>query len=497
MNCAVKQRSQELGVRRQNKSSGLLPSILTADSWLLTSSLTRRSAFGLRPLLMFACLALTTLILPAATRGAEAGDDPPGAAPGVNVSAATTTTTREGRLQIFDDVWEAIRERYYDPKLHGVNWQEIGARFRPLAADARDSREFYRVMRRLVARLGDAHTRIYAPGERSTRLQPFVVSVGVSVREVAGMVVVTNVERGSTAEQAGVRAGDKVTSVDGEAAALALDRYLEEHVEPPNTEAAARQRALDRLRAVAKLFDGPADSSITIVLAKSDGREQSVRLRRARQRRQDVFDVRRVGGGYSVVRFDAFTPELATAFVRTLKGELRNARGLILDLRDNGGGEMEVMVDVASAFLPAGLSLGQFTDRGGHVRVAPQTRAAPLFTADAGVSFRGPVVVLAGAKTASAAEIFTRVMQTSGRAEVLGEHTCGCVLGVRRPHQLPDGGQLDISELNYHTADGARLEKVGIEPDETLAPLPEDIGARRDRTLERALEQLKAKGNRR
>lgn len=427
------------------------------------------------------CL-LTSLLNASALNSRAVGDVPP-----ASVSAAT----REGRLQIFDDVWETIRERYYDPNLHGVDWQRLGARFRPLAAAARDSREFYGVMRRLVAHLGDAHTRVYAPGERFTWLQPFFVSVGVSVREISGAVVVTNVERGAEAERAGVRVGDKVMSIDGEVTALALARRLEEDAEPLNIKAAIRLRTIDRLRAVARLFDGPAGSSVTIVFAKNDGREASVRLRRAQHRRKPQFNVRR-GGGYSVIEFNVFTPEFAAAFVRALKNELRSARGLIIDLRDNGGGEMEAMVDVASAFLPAGLSLGQFTDREGHIRVALQTRLAPLFAADTGVRFRGPVIILTGAKTASAAEVFTAAMQTSRRAEVLGEQTCGCVLGVRRAHQLPDGGQLDISELNYYTADGARLETVGIAPDEMLTTILEDILARRDRTLERALERLKA-----
>ena len=55
-------------------------------------------------------------------------------------AASVSAETREGRLQIFDDVWETIRERYYDPNLHGVDWQRLSAQFRPLAAAARDGR---------------------------------------------------------------------------------------------------------------------------------------------------------------------------------------------------------------------------------------------------------------------------------------------------------------------------------------------------------------------
>lgn len=408
----------------------------------------------------------------------------------VNISAAT----REGRLAIFDDVWETIRERYYDPTLRGVDWLKLSARFRPLAAAARDTEEFYRVMRRMIAHLHDSHTRIYAPDERASWRQPFFVSVGVSVRETASALVVIRIERGSEAERAGVRIGDTVVSIDGEAAMSALTRRLVEAAESLDVEvavAARRPRNTVKLQAAAKLFDGPANSLVTIVFAKPDGRIRSVPVRRERRQRKAEFHVRRVRDGYGVLRFNAFTPEFTTKLVRALKNELRDAPGLVVDLRDNGGGETEAMVDVASVFLPTGQSLGEFADRDGRIRVRPQTRARPLFAVDTGVRFQGPVVLLTSAKTASAAEVFTAAMRRAARAEVVGEHTCGCVLGVYRAHQLPDGGQLDVSELNYHTAGGERLEDLGVAPDEIVTPTLEDFRAARDRTLRRALERLR------
>jgi hypothetical protein len=77
-----------------------------------------------------------------------------------------TTATREGRLIVFDEAWQTIRERYYDPRLHGVDWEELRARLRPLAAEAASETEFYSVLRRLTSRLRDAHTRVFSPDER-------------------------------------------------------------------------------------------------------------------------------------------------------------------------------------------------------------------------------------------------------------------------------------------------------------------------------------------
>ena len=73
------------------------------------------------------------------------------------------------------------------------------------------------------------------------------------------------------------------------------------------------------------------------------------------------------------------------------------------------------------------------------------------------------------------------------------EATCGCVLGVRQRHLLPDGGALDLSELDFHTANGTRLEGTGLTPDETITPTRVDLTNGRDPALTRALFILQAR----
>jgi carboxyl-terminal processing protease len=196
--------------------------------------------------------------------------------------------------------------------------------------------------------------------------------------------------------------------------------------------------------------------------------------------------------GFSIVNFNMFLPEIASELMRALRrGELRAARGLIIDLRDNGGGQAETMTDIASAFLPQGTNLGTFTERGGRIAATPQTRAAMLFAADAVAEFRGPVVVLTSTRTASAAEIFAAALQETRRARVIGEHTCGCVLAIRRRHTLPDGGLLDISEMDFRTARHTRLEGRGVTPDELIYPTRRDLAEGRDPAITRAIKILR------
>jgi len=424
-----------------------------------------------------ACVLACSLLLlpPVASRAGRSGVD----------DAAISTATREGRLRVFEEVWEQVRVRYYDPALHGIDWRALGDEFRPLAAGARDQTEFYAVLRRMLGRLRDPHTRVFPPGESADwRVQRFV-TVGVSVREIGGEAVVTSVERGTEAENAGVRAGDAVVSLDGEPVAALVARRVEE-------QAAAAPSATARVLAMARLFDGPRDTYVNAVFRGGRGREKRARLRRQIQTRVPTLQLRGAGRGVHVVRFNIFTWEIAGQIARALGGELKDARALVIDLRDNGGGETEAMADIASLFLPAGKSLGRFSDREGRVLVEPHTRSALQTTAERPKGFRGPVVVLTGARTASASEVFVAALREAGRATVLGEGTCGCVLGIRRRHSLPDGGVLDVSEMDYRTAGGRRLEGVRIEPDEEIDITRLDLQRGRDRAVERAVEILKA-----
>jgi carboxyl-terminal processing protease len=82
-------------------------------------------------------------------------------------------------------------------------------------------------------------------------------------------------------------------------------------------------------------------------------------------------------------------------------------------------------------------------------------------------------------------------LQERGRARVFGERTCGCVLAIRRRQPLPDGGLLDVSEMDYRTAAGRRLEGAGVVPDMTFTPTRRDLFERRDPALDAALAYLK------
>ncbi len=128
-------------------------------------------------------------------------------APARDDSSLVSTATVEGRLAVFDDVWETIQERYYDPKFHGIDWQAKRATFRPAAARASGTHEFYEVLRQMIASLKDAHTRVYSPDEKFDWWNPRFVTVGLTIREVEGVPTVIQIESGSAAARTDIRPG--------------------------------------------------------------------------------------------------------------------------------------------------------------------------------------------------------------------------------------------------------------------------------------------------
>ncbi|HEX5885578.1 MAG TPA: S41 family peptidase [Pyrinomonadaceae bacterium] len=391
-------------------------------------------------------------------------------------SSLVSTTTLEGRLAVFDDVWETIQERYYDPKFHGIDWQAKRDVFRPVAARASSVHEFYEVLRQMIGSLKDAHTRVYSPDEKFNWWNPRFVTVGLAIREVEGAPTVIQVEPGSAAAKTDIRPGDVITKIDD----LPVAGFLTQQSEGA------------RSRMIANIFEGQAGTSVKVGWTTRNGKQKSaVLLRYWSQRRLGFSNQRK--GKIAVLRIDAFTQTVALDFSKSLPDVLDGAEGIILDLRANGGGDAEAMADIASLFLDEGINLGKFADRSG-ASFELQTYLKRLWRTPRLSSIKLPLVVLTSETTSSAAEILAAALQAKGRARVIGTGTCGCVLAIRNRHALPDGGILDVSEFDYRTAGGVRLHGAGIKPDDVVPPRRADIYLRRDAAFELAKEIFSRKG---
>jgi len=390
-------------------------------------------------------------------------------------SSLVSTTTPEGRLAVFDDVWETIQERYYDPKFHGIDWQAKRNVFRPVAARANGSHEFYEVLRQMIGSLKDAHTRVYSPDEKFDWWNPRFVTVGLAIREIEGAPTVIQIEPGSAAAKTDIRPGDVITQIDD----LSVADFLAQR---------SGLSEVTRFRTVASIFEGQAGTTVKVGWITRNGKPKSAGLQRYWSQRQLGFSNQRKGK-IAVLRLDAFTQTVALEFSKSLPDVLVGADGIILDLRANGGGDAEAMADIASLFLDEGINLGRFADRSGAA-FELQTYLKRLWRTPRLSSIKLPLVVLTSETTSSAAEILAAALQAKGRARVIGARTCGCVLAIRNRHALPDGGVLDVSEFDYRTAAGVRLQGTGIKPDELSRLKRSDIYSRHDRTFELAKDFL-------
>lgn len=390
-----------------------------------------------------------------------------------------TDVSPERNLAVFDEVWETVQERYYDAKLRGIDWAELREYFREKSATAQNSSELYRILREMLGALNDSHTRVFAPDEDTNWVTPRVVTINVSVREIENQLIITKVEKNTAAEKAGISPGDLLTSVDSTPATDFFERRL---AETPG----ASTPAINRLQTAARLFEGSVGSSVRICWQKERAKQRCANL--LREWRTVKSDVRiKKENGILIIGFDIFTLETVSRVLGALRQHRDNLRGIVLDLRANRGGVTEASVDLASVFLPEKTVIGSFYDRTGRVAQEAQTRQSPLFIVNSEKVTKTPLVILTGTATASAAEIFVAGLKNAARARIIGAQTCGCVLAVRRQHTLPDGGKLEISELDFRLANGDRIEGVGIAPSETMTPTISDIRGGKDRALEKAL----------
>jgi len=285
--------------------------------------------------------------------------------------------------------------------------------------------------------------------------------VGMTVQEVPRGLEILTVFDDSPAERAGLKKGDRIVAVDG--------------------------RSLQGMSSEAStaLIKGPAGTRVTLTIV-SGGERRDQRVERAAVAVPVVESemVEHRGEPYAHVSLESFTSgahgEVRQAIRRLLD---RGAQGVVLDLRDNGGGLLDEAVLVASIFV------------GDGPIVRTNGRARPSRTYEASgqaIDEDIPVVVLVNKGSASASEIVTGALQDRDRATVVGRRTFG--KGVfQEVEELSNGGALDITVGEYFTPDGRNLaprngDPGGIAPDIRALdrPATEDV----DEALQAALDAL-------
>ncbi|MGX1882826.1 S41 family peptidase [Streptomyces sp. NPDC055287] len=295
----------------------------------------------------------------------------------------------------------------------------------------------------VVSRSGDRWGAVYDPSEYEEFEQALggeYTGVGLWAERAAdGRIEVSRVQRGGPAERSGVRAGDRLRTID---------RHPVEN--RPVTEVVQLLRG-----------DEGAKAGSSVVLGLERGTHRwSERLRRARLSTEAVT-VERLADGATLIKVVSFTRGSGER-VREAVRAVPEGHGVLLDLRGNGGGLVTEAVTAASAFLDGGL-VATYDMRG-------EQRA--LYAEPGGDTGR-PVVALVDGGTMSAAELVTGALQDRGRAVTVGSRTFGKG-SVQMPSRLPDGSVAELTVGHYRTPAGHSVDGRGISPDLAVSERAEE-----------------------
>ena len=261
---------------------------------------------------------------------------------------------------------------------------------------------------------------------------PDFEGIGASVTEVDGQIIVLGPLPGSPAFQAGLMAGDVLVSVNGESIE---GRTLEETV---------------------ALIRGPKGTEVVLGVSRA-GISRPVEIPIVR----DTISVSSVHShilpsGFGYIRLSSFDAE-SGADLRTAIADLRElgAEGLVLDLRNNGGGLVTAAVSVVSEFVEEGEVI-RWEDADGNETVE--------YVTGEGTAYDLPLVVLVNGFSASASEVVSGALQDHDRARIVGTRTFGKG-AVNLLRELESGAGLNLTIARWLTPGGRTIEGDGIEPD--------------------------------
>lgn len=357
--------------------------------------------------------------------------------------------TRNAR--IFERVWGIVGRRYWDRSMHGLDWTAERDRFLPQARAAIDARALYAVINAMLERLGDSHVRATSPERWDfTRARGRdggeETGFGFDAYQAEGAWVIRAVQPGGPAAVAGMQIGWRLLLVNNRP--VDIDAHF-----------------------------GEGDTA-TLLLEDENGGRHTLTLRGELLEKQPHRRARRFGD-VLLLAFDQFAGGEDSWITRELTAAA-DVHGVVLDLRENDGGEAGVLDRVAALFV---------ADRQVVLRLTGR-RTQDERTAGRHGVWGGPLAVLVGPRTASAGEALTAFLDESGRAATFGERTAGALTaGVE--HGLPDGGLLTVAEQDIRTPGGARLEGVGFVPRTIVTATLSEQRAGQDPVLAAAIAWLR------
>jgi len=347
----------------------------------------------------------------------------------------------ERDAKLFDAVWDSVRESFYDPNLHGVDWDGMRDVYRPLVLEAPTDEQVRALLLEMLAELDASHVTILdGPVYRSMMRELWnrpTRTLGILLEEsMAGRIFVRAMYEGGPCELAGMRMGDRIIEIDG-VPVFDSPVLVDAGYDPalPGPRLFFLDSAPDRIELLMQRTPDAA-SRFSTALAPAqmnavDAASNSVRI------------VERDGMKIGTLHVWFCSRGVAGVLEDAVRGPLADCDALVLDVRGRGG-----FSDVVVALLDV------FRGESGFLSRMRGTRAKPLWTK--------PLVVLTDDRSRSAKELFAYRIRHSKLGKLVGQRTEGAVLGAMF-HPLPDGSYLELAGVSV-PIDGVSLEGNGVRP---------------------------------
>jgi C-terminal processing protease CtpA/Prc len=384
---------------------------------------------------------------------------------------------RDRAQAILQTISSDVKKHYYDPKFHGQDWDATVSQTKDKIA----KETFFNMSMSHIAAaldtLHDSHTFLLPPQHAYRH------DYGWQYQIVGDRCFVTRVRPGSDAETKGVKAGDEILTINGynvNRDDLWKIQYVFSVLRPQPAlhmelrDPAGQERKVEVAAKVVeqKRLTDLTSSGATDIWDMVRKEETQEHLMRAR-----YFEE---GDRLMVLKVPEFAFSLSE--VDTMIDKARKHQSLIIDLRGNPGGSVDTLKYLVGGMFDHEVKVA---DRVGRKESKPEVAKSIRNT------FNGKLIVLVDSRSASAAEMFARIMQLEGRGTVLGDHSSGSVMEARHYNEKLGTETMiffgaSVTEWDLIMKDGKSLERNGVTPDQLILPTAQDLASGRDPVLAQA-----------
>ena len=366
-----------------------------------------------------------------------------------NTGEEMINTEHVSSQKLFDNVWETVKENYYDASLNRQNWDRWKYRYRGKIKTDEDAKVAIQTM---IESLDDPYSRYMNKSEyadQNTSINSKITGIGVNIATTSGKVRIINVMEGTPAQYANLQNGDIITAIDGkDVSGLPLSD-------------------------VANLVRGPENSFVELTILRGKDKFTKKVIRKEIKIKTVRSSVDKNIGYIQIMTFiGSTTPnEFLEALEKTKKTD-----GLILDLRGNTGGLLPNAIFIANLFIPEG-NIVSIVGRNGY--------KYDIYAQDTEFNIEKPMIVLVDGASASASEILSGALKDYKKAKLLGSQTYGTGM-VQKIIPLPNETGLNLTIAKYLTPNGTDINKKGITPDIEVNFTMEDVKKQNDVQLSTA-----------